>query len=75
MAAQADWVEARRAYAWWLMRDTALWLLIPTFPPLVLWIVLIVVLIAAQTPLVSTVLGWRSEQRLRCSAPCGLRRS
>jgi hypothetical protein len=69
MAVRADWGRGEAGVRLELMRDRALWLLVLTFPPLVLGIVVVAVLIAAQTLLVSTVLAWRSERRLRCSAP------
>lgn len=40
---------ARPGYACWAMRDRALWLLIPTSPPLLLRIVVGVALIAVAT--------------------------
>jgi hypothetical protein len=58
------------------MRDRAPWLLIRTSPPLVLEIVVLVGLIAAEISLgvmflpsvlvVWTMWGWRSDRRPRC---------
>jgi hypothetical protein len=65
------------------MRDSALWLLIPTFPPLVLGIVVCAerrvareislgVVFLPGVLVVWTVWGWRSERRAPSSAPSRL---